>query len=54
MTCGVGNKTRTRNCTEAKYGGKECICSRKDSESCKVMDCPGECLSVLPNITRIK
>jgi len=40
VTCGVGNKTRNRNCTEPKHGGKECICSKKDSESCKVMDCP--------------
>ena len=42
VTCGTGNKTRTRNCTEPQFGGKVCTCSKKDSQSCKVIECPSK------------
>lgn len=41
--CGLGNQTRSRNCTdpEPANGGKPCIGKAMDYMTCKIKDCAG-------------
>ncbi|NXL89730.1 HMCN1 protein, partial [Alectura lathami] len=43
-TCGKGNKTRTRTCSNppAQHGGKQCDGSAVDSVMCNIRPCPGK------------
>ena len=43
VTCGGGNKTRNRTCTdpEPKYGGENCTGNELDNTSCNTDPCPG-------------
>ncbi|KAI0228940.1 Hemicentin-1, partial [Lamellibrachia satsuma] len=43
-TCGPGNKTRTRTCTNPAPagGGNECVGTNHEVKACNVLTCPGE------------
>ena len=43
-TCGVGSRTRTRNCTDpAPQGdGADCVGASSGTESCNIVACPGD------------
>lgn len=43
LTCGVGQKTRSRTCTSPApaYGGNNCTGNSTDTASCNVTGCPG-------------
>ena len=42
-TCGGGIKTRTRDCTQPLYGGKNCVGEKIDTELCNTDEkCEGK------------
>ena len=43
-SCGLGNQSRTRNCTNPapSYGGEDCIGPRNVIQICNVGPCPGK------------
>ena len=44
-TCGVGNRSRSRDCASPapQYGGDDCDGRNIDFETCNIHPCPGEC-----------
>ena len=46
MTCGGGNRTRTRKCSNPapKWNGKDCPGANTYTESCNLPKCEGRCL----------
>ena len=40
VTCGGGNKTRNRTCTEPQYGGDNCTGHDTNYASCNDYPCP--------------
>ena len=47
-TCGVGLRTRTRNCTNPtpQGGGADCVGASSNTESCNILACPGELITM--------
>ena len=41
VSCGGGNRTRTRQCYHAKNGGKPCEGKDFETEACETQTCPG-------------
>ena len=44
VTCGVGSRTRTRNCTNpsSQGGGADCIGANNGTDTCNMAACPGD------------
>ena len=42
VTCGGGKRSRSRTCSDPKYGGKHCVGIANEEQACKSNNCPGK------------
>jgi len=41
LTCGGGTQSRSRTCTRALHGGRDCVGEATETQACKEQPCPG-------------